>query len=45
MKKAETCSTIYTRGLVVTTQRLEPLSEMLSDKASTGQPQSSMLSS
>jgi hypothetical protein len=28
----------YTRGLAVTTQRLEPLLETLSDKVSTGQP-------
>jgi hypothetical protein len=45
IRKAETCSMIYTRGLVVITQRLEPSLETLSDKVSIGQPQSPTLSS
>jgi hypothetical protein len=36
MRKAETFSMIYTRGLVVITQCLEPLLETLFDKVSIG---------
>jgi hypothetical protein len=36
--KARSSYKKYTRGLAVTTQRLEPLLETLSDKVSTGQP-------
>jgi hypothetical protein len=36
MRKVETSSMIYTWGLVVITQRLEPLSETLSNKVSIG---------
>jgi hypothetical protein len=43
MRKARTCSKIYTRGLAVITRYLEPSLEMHSDKVSTGQPWSSML--
>jgi hypothetical protein len=39
-RKAETCSKIYTRVLVVITQRLEPSLETHSDKVSIGRPQS-----
>jgi hypothetical protein len=36
--KDKSCYRKYTQGLAVTMQHLEPLSEMLSDKVSTGRP-------
>jgi hypothetical protein len=36
--KDKSCCKRYTRGLAVTMQHLEPSSETLSDKVSTGQP-------
>jgi hypothetical protein len=43
MRKARTCSRIYTRGLAVITRHLEPSLEMHSDKVCTSQLQSPTL--